>query len=250
MVYTVKQLADLAGVSARTLHYYDEIGLLKPAAYGENGYRYYDEAAVLRLQQIMFYRELEFSLSDIQDILDRPDFDVAQALIAHKTALQRRAERFGRLIQTIDQTLLHLKGETTMAQSELFEGFTDAKQAQYEQEVRERWGDNPVTEESFRRWASYTPAQKAQIKAEGGAIYRDLAAVMSKGHTSPDVQAIIARWHQHLRYFYEPSYELMSGLADGYADHPDFRATFEKFHPDLPEFLRRSIKYYCQQATA
>jgi DNA-binding transcriptional MerR regulator len=80
MDYTVKQLADLAGVSARTLHYYDEIGLLKPAAHGENGYRYYDEAAVLRLQQIMFFRELDFSLNEIKDLIDRPSFDVTSAL--------------------------------------------------------------------------------------------------------------------------------------------------------------------------
>ena len=247
MKYTVKQLANLAGVSARTLHYYDEIALLKPAAYGENSYRYYDDAAVLRLQQIMFYRELEFSLSDIQTILDRPDFDVARALVAHRTVLQRRAARFERLIHTIDRTLEHLKGATTMNQAELFEGFTDAQQAQYEQEVRKRWGDEPATVESFKRWASYSAAQKDQIKAEGSALYQALVAAMGKGYASPEVQALIARWHQHLRYFYEPTPEILRGLGQGYAEHPEFRATFQKFHPDLPDFLQQAIAYYCDR---
>lgn len=247
MMYTVKQLADLAGVSARTLHYYDEIDLLKPAAYGENGYRYYDAAAVLRLQQIMFYRELDFSLSDIRLLLDQPDFDVAQALTAHRSVLQRRAARFERLIHTIDRTLEHLKGVTNMTQADLFDGFTDAKQAQYEQDVRARWGDNPATAESFKRWGSYSAAQKDQIKAEGGTIYQALAAAMSLGYDSPEVQALIARWHQHLRHFYEPTPEILRGLGQGYAEHPDFRATFQKIHPDLPEFLQQAITYYCDR---
>lgn len=248
MVYTIKQLSNLAGVSTRTLRYYDSIGLLKPAAYGENGYRQYDDAAVLRLQQILFYRELDFSLDDIQDILDRPEFDVMDALQAHKSALQQQIERLHRLIHTVDLTVLNLKGQLPMNQPQLFEGFSDEKQAQYEQEVRERWGDNPVTEQSFKQWASYTAAQKANIFAEGGAIYRALVTVMDQGHASPEVQTLIARWHQHLRYFYEPTIDILRGLGQGYAEHPDFRATFQKMHPDLPEFLHQAIELYCQQA--
>ena len=109
MKYTVKQLANLAGVSARTLHYYDEIALLKPAAYGENGYRYYDDAAVLRLQQIMFYRELEFSLSDIQTILDQPDFDVARALAAQKELAETRAAAIEEALKQIAEAQDTLK---------------------------------------------------------------------------------------------------------------------------------------------
>ena len=137
-----------------------------------------------------------------------------------------------------------------MNESQLFEGFSDEKQAQYEQEVRERWGDDPVTEQSFKQWASYTAAQKKQIMSEGGMIYRDLAAAMEQGYASPVVQAIVARWHQHLRYFYEPTIEILRGLGQMYAEHPDFRATFEKLHPDLPEFLQQAIDLYCRQLTA
>src|SRR5690606_28913210 len=114
MKYTVKQLADLAGVTPRTLHYYDQIGLLRPTWLGDNGYRYYTEESVLRLQQIMFYRELDFSLNEIQAILDEPEFDLLEALKSHKRLLQQRLGRLSELIQTIDRTVLHLQGAKTM----------------------------------------------------------------------------------------------------------------------------------------
>ena len=248
MVYTVKQLADLAGVSIRTLHYYDEIGLLKPTSYGENGYRNYDEQAVLRLQQILFFRELDFSLDEIKDILDRPEFDVLNALQAHKEALQQKAVRLNRLINTVDNTILHLKGELEMNQKNFFEGFSEEKQKEYEQEARQRYGDASV-QESVDRWNRYTPEQKAKIKAESEAIYRDVLANMDNGYDSAEVQQAIARWHQHLRYFYEPSYERLMGLAQLYTEHPDFVATYQKMHPDMPQFLYKAIEFYCKDKT-
>jgi DNA-binding transcriptional MerR regulator len=125
MRYTVKQLADLAGVSVRTLHYYDQIGLLTPSAVGQNGYRYYGEDAVLRLQQVMFYRELDFPLAKIQAILNEPEFDLLVALQSHKRLLQQRLGRLSDLIQTIDRTVLHLKGARKVETHDLFEGFVD-----------------------------------------------------------------------------------------------------------------------------
>lgn len=244
MAYTVKQLADLAGVSIRTLHYYDQIGLLRPEAYGANGYRYYGESAILRLQQILFFKELDFSLEQIQAVIDQPDFDVLHALQSHRAALQRKSARLERLIQTIDTTILHLKGKTQMSKQQYFEGFSEEKQKQYEQEIRQRYGGQAF--EGVTDWNSYTAEQKADIQAQSEAIYRDLAANMHKGPESPEVQQIIARWHQHLRYFYEPSVERLRGLAQLYTEHPDFVATFTRIHPDLPPFLRRAIEYYCR----
>ncbi len=244
MAYTVKQLADLAGVSIRTLHYYDQIGLLRPETYGQNGYRYYGESAMLRLQQILFFKELDFSLEQIQAVIDRPDFDVLHALQSHRAALQHKSARLERLIQTIDTTILHLKGKTQMSKQQYFEGFSEEKQKQYEQEIRRRYGDQAF--EDVTDWNSYTAEQKADIQEQSKAIYRDLAANMHKGPQSPEVQQIIARWHQHLRYFYEPSVERLRGLAQLYNEHPDFVATFTRIHPDLPPFLRRAIEYYCQ----
>jgi DNA-binding transcriptional MerR regulator len=248
MGYTVKQLADLAGVSIRTLHYYDEIGLLKPASYGENGYRYYDEPDVLRLQQILFFRELDFSLDDIKDILDRPEFDVLRTLEGHRQALEQKVTRLNRLINTVDNTISHLKGELEMSQKGLFEGFTEEKQKEYERQARHRYGDAEV-QESTERWNRYPQEKKEKIKAEGEAVYRDILANMDNGYDSPQVQQAIARWHQHLRYFYEPSYERLMGLAHLYMEDPDFSATYQKMHPDMPQFLYKAIEFYCKGKT-
>src|SRR5690606_27824547 len=114
MAYTIKQLASMAGVSRRTLHYYHEIGLLPPTRLGSNGYRYYEDEALLRLQQILFFRELDFSLDQISEILDRPEFNTLEALQAHKKALQRRARRLNELIQTVDRTMQFLQGKADM----------------------------------------------------------------------------------------------------------------------------------------
>ncbi len=246
MAYTVKQLARLAGVTPRTLHYYDEIGLLRPSSVGENGYRYYDEAAALRLQQILFYRELALSLDEISDLLHRPDFDVAAALRGHRAALQSRVGRLSQLIQTVDKTILHLEGMIEMDTKDLFAGFDEATQAQYEQEAAEMY-DPKIVSETSRRWKNYSAEDKARIMAEGGAIYRELAALIDRDPGDAAVQAALGRWHENLRAFYEPTPAILRGLGQGYAENPQFAAFFEAIHPHLPDFLRRAIAHYVDQ---
>jgi DNA-binding transcriptional MerR regulator len=124
MSYTVKQLSKLAGVSVRTLHYYDEIELLKPDAIRTNGYREYGDEAVLKLQQIMFYRELDLSLEEIKAVVSRPDFDAVAALEKHRISLQGQARRLERLIRTVENTILYMKGVKEMSQKQLFEAFS------------------------------------------------------------------------------------------------------------------------------
>ena len=181
MSYTVKQLANLAGVTNRTLHYYDEVGLLHPAAYGDNGYRYYDEAAVLRLQQILFFRELGFSLGQIKTILDRPDFDLLQALEGHKRALLERVERVNCLVDTIDKTILHIQGKIDMNKKDFYKGFDEEKQKKYEQQARERYGDEAMAK--TKDWNAYTPEEKNNILAEGHEIHMGIAANMENAMT-------------------------------------------------------------------
>ncbi len=134
-MFTVQQLAKTAGITRRTLHYYDEIGLLKPSRIGDNGYRYYGEDALVRLQQILLYRELDLSLADIQAILGRRDFDVLKALQTHRDELTRRIAQIERLRNTVDDTILHLKGKKQMSQKQFFKGFTDAEQEEHEKQA-------------------------------------------------------------------------------------------------------------------
>jgi DNA-binding transcriptional MerR regulator len=245
-MYTVKKLADLAGVTVRTLHHYDEIDLLKPSEIGANGYRYYDDAALLRLQQILFYREVGLELLQIKDVLDSPDFDVIEALRSHREILEGRIDRLHDLINTVDTTITHLQGGTPMSnKKKLFEGFSDAKQKQYEREARLQYGPQNVNE-SINRWNSYTKVQKEIIAEEGNQVYSDIADVIEAGLApqSDEVQAILVRWHDHLRYFYEPTLEVLRGLGDLYNTNPDFIANFAKVHPDLSGFMQLAVAQY------
>jgi DNA-binding transcriptional MerR regulator len=243
MTYTVRQLAHLAGVTPRTLRHYDAVGLLRPSSVGDNGYRYYDDASALRLQQILFFRELDLSLDEIRAVLDAPEFQTAPALEKHRRALQARVARLNGLIHTIDRTVLHLKGQIEMSTKELFEGFDDETQARYEEEAAQLY-DPRVVQESGRRWKSYTAEEKARIRAEGGAVYQDLLPLLDRDPTDDEVQVVVARWHEHLRAFYEPTPDILRGLGRAYAEDARFAAFFGALHPDLPGFFSRAIEYY------
>lgn len=243
-MYTVKQLSELAGVTVRTLHYYDEIGLLRPSEVGENSYRYYADEAVLKLQQILFFRELDFGLNEIKTIIDQPEFDWLMALQTHRKALQERIKRLSNLIQTIDSTILHLMGEIDMSKKQLFAGFSEEEEKRYAQEARETYGAE-VVDASYKLWNSYSAEKKSQILAEGGAIYTELAASMEKGAANPEVQDLIGRWHHHIRHFYEPTVEVLRGLGQLYVEHPEFHKNISQFGAGLPEFMREAITIYC-----
>jgi DNA-binding transcriptional MerR regulator len=247
MEYTVIQLARLAGVSARTLRYYDQIDLLTPVSLGENGYRYYDKAALFRLQQILFFKELEFRLSDIKQILDGPDFDLVHALHAHRRALEQRVQRLNRLVGTIDHTIAQIQGETEMEPKKLFAEFSEEQQKEYDAEAKRRWGHTDAYKESRKRYGSYSAEQKKRVGEESETIYRDMVAIMPLGPSSPQAQACVARWRQHLQHFYEPSDEMLLGLAELYTDDPAFAATFQRIHPDLAGFMRQAIQAFCSE---
>jgi DNA-binding transcriptional MerR regulator len=245
MNYTVKQLADLAGVSRRTLHHYDQVGLLNPSTQGSNRYRYYDDEAMLRLQQILFYRELGLSLNEIKALLSQPNFDVLHSLEAHRGELQKRVARLNRLIETVDKTILHLNGGITMSKEEIFEGFSEEQVEECAKQAREMY-DPKLVDESMQRWRSYSNEKKKAVIAEGVTNYWEIFDNMDKGHDSPEVQAGVVKWHQHLRYYYEPTYAILSGLGYAYRDSPEFRVNFDKFSPEFPVFLCEAIQFYCE----
>ena len=244
-MFTVKQLSRLAGVTPRTLHYYDEIGLLKPSRVGDNGYRYYGEEALARLQQIMLYRELDMPLENIKTIMGRRDFDALSALESHKAELRKRAVRVERLIATVDRTISHLKGKNEMSQKQYFEGFSDEQQAEYEKEAMQMY-DPETVKASSKKWKGYTDAEKQRIGEEGNAVYADFLLALPKGPASPEAQACVARWRRHIEYFWVPNEAQLLGLADGYNDDPRFKANFDKIHPGLAAFIREAVRVYVE----
>ncbi len=246
MAYSIKEIADLAGVTTRTIRYYDEIGLLDPALLGGNGYRYYDHDSLLRLQQILFFRELEVPLREIQLIMGRPDFDLLSALENHRTALQTKARRLETLIDTLDQTVASVKGEGTMSDKEIFKGFDES---QYEDEARERWGDSPRYAESQAKWSSYSEEQKEAIKVEGGRLtVRMVSKDSNASPDDPDVQAAIGEYHTYLnKYFYTCDIGFLRGLADNWVQDPRFAVNYEKIREGGVAFVREAVHIFCDR---
>lgn len=240
---TVKQLSKVAGISPRTLHYYDEIGLLKPSQIGSNGYRYYDDGCVLSLQQILLYRELDLPLEQIKKILHQPNYDNVSALITHKTALKKRISRLEKLVETVEDTIQFIEGEKTMSKRQLFAALSPEQEKQMEQEAMNTY-DPKVVKDSHRKWKNYGKAEQDRILAEGNEIYQAIVDSMGFGAKSHEVQVQIARWHQHIEYFWSPNSEQLLGLADLYNDDPRFKANFDKFDPHLAEFMREAVAEY------
>lgn len=242
---TVRQLSKMAGITPRTVHYYDEIGLLKPTRVGDNGYRYYGEESLLRLQQILLYRELDMPLKEIKQIMSGADFEVLSALEGHKSGLRKRVAQMERLIRTVDDTLAHLKGEKTMSQKQFFEPFSDEQQAEYEKEVMQKY-DPATVKASIKKWNSYTEADKQRIGEEGNAVYEKLLLAMPKGAGSPEAQACVEQWRQQMNYFWSPNDQQLLGLADMYNNDPRFKANYDKIDPNLASFMREAVKIYVE----
>lgn len=246
--YTIQQLATLAGITVRTLHHYDKIGLLKPARRESNSYRQYGDTELLRLQQIMFFRELEFPLEKIKQIIDSPDFDTIQALKEHKKLIETKKKRMSELLKTIDNTIKKINQEKDMDDQELYEGFSKEELAAWNKEAKERWGHTDQYKQSVGKYESLTKEEKLKMKKDGEALMDEIVANMDKGHDSPEVQALVQKHYDSLRFFYEPNLEMYRNLADmyvGYQGNTRFRAYFEKHHKDLPEFMRDAIHAYC-----
>lgn len=249
MAYTIKEIADMAGVTTRTLRYYDEIGLFHPERIGDNGYRYYDHNSLLKLQQILFFRELDVPLNDIHMLINHPDFNLLAALEAHRSSLQERASRLNTLIETIDFTMSAIKGEVNMAAEEYFEGFDETK---YEDEVIQRWGHTDQYTESQRKWASYSQAQKEKIETEGGRLRVRMVGEDPKSPPDdPEIQAAIGEYLAYLnKYFYTCDASFLRGLADMWVADPRFKINYERIREGGAEFVRKAVHIYCDGQAA
>ncbi len=246
--YTIQQLATLAGVTVRTLHHYDDIGLLTPAHRSANSYRKYGEAELLRLQQIMFFRELGMPLAQIKRTIGSAQFDMVHTLEGHKAMLGIKKKRISDLLKTIDKTIKKINNESMMNDDELYDGFSKEELDAWNKEAKERWGDTDMYKQSVGKYESLTKEEKLKMKHDGEALMDEIVANMDKGADSPEVQALVQRHYDSLRFFYEPNLTMYRGLADmyvGYQGDTRFRAYFEKHHKDLPEFMRDAIYVYC-----
>lgn len=250
MRYTVKKLAQLSGVSARTLRFYDEIGLLAPAFYGDNQYRYYEEEQLLMLQQILFFRELGFPLSDIQRILSSNDFDKIESLKSHKSMLKAGLQRTETLIKTIDKTILHIEGKVTMHVEEFFDPIKlrDSKiQKEYEQYLV---GKGIISQEEMdRSWDkinNWDQSDWDSFKTEGNAFYKDMVDLMLNdlSPASSEAQDLVKKQYLLITPLWTFNKESYIKLAESYREDANFRKFCDLFHPKLLEFLVEAMCVY------
>ncbi len=246
--YTVHQLARMAKVSVRTLHHYDQIGLLRPGTRSAAGYRQYGETELLRLQQILFFKELDVPLADIGRILDDPGFDPLKALRQHRQMLEQQAERLAVLLNTIDRTIHKITEETmTLSDEELYEGFSQEQIQRYQKEVNEKY-DPQLVAESNRRVRKMTKEQWKGIKEEGDNVTRTIAALKGTPVGDPRVQAAIKRHHAWIENFYTCSAEVYRGLGHLYTENDEFRANYDKYAPGLADYMQQAMEYFWEHS--
>ena len=253
MQYTTNKLANISGVSVRTLRYYDEIGLLKPAFYGDNKYRYYEEEQLLILQQILFFRELGIALNDIQKILTNDDFDKIKSLKKQRAALLSDVERSKVLIKTIDKTILHIEGKVTMHVEEFFDPvkLRDTQiQKDYEKYLV---GKGIISQEDMEQsWSKIQQWEQSdwdKFKTEGNKFYQEMTDAMLNELTpdSPHVQSLVDKQYLLITPLWTFNQESYIKLAQSYESDENFQKFCALFHPKLLQFLVRAMCLYAEK---
>lgn len=244
--HTVSQVARLAHVTVRTLHHYDEVGLLVPSGRSRAGYRLYSDADLARLHQILLLRELGFSLDAIAQVVDEPLAERCLALRLQRERLVAQKRRTEAALRALDRTLATMEqGASPMTTEQMFEGFDQFDHAQYEPEARERWGDTEAYKESARRTKSYSKADWEAIKAQGAANMAGFAALLAAGKAPDSAEAMDlaeeARLHID-RWFYSCSPAMHVCLGEMYVADPRFTATYDQHRPGLAAFVAAAIK--------
>ena len=241
----IKEFAKLTGVSVRTLHYYDEIGLLKPAFIDEqNGYRDYDEKSLGRMVEILFYRELDFPLKSILEILSSPDYDKAAAIRKQKELLTLKKERLERLISALDKAE---KGEIPMNTFNNNEYETARKQ--YADEAKQRWGNTDAYKESEQKTADYSADKWNDVNAGLNAILVEFAVALKNGATpeSESAQSLVKKLQQYITdNFYTCTNEILAGLGQMYVADERFKTNIDKNGAGTAEFISEAIRIYCK----
>ena len=249
MEYTVQKLASMAGISSRTLRYYDEIEILKPARINSSGYRIYGQNEIDRLQQILFYRELGVDLENIKNIVTAPSFDGAKALKEHRAKLLERREQLDLLIANVDKTIALTEGRISMSNKEKFEGFKkkmiDDNEKKYGREIREKYGEDTVNK-SNAKMMNMTEEEYTEFEKLGVNLNETLKEAFATGDPASEVAQKAADLHKQWLCYTWPQYskEAHAGLAQMYVDDERFTAYYDKEQPGTAEFLRDAIFIY------
>lgn len=242
MKMLIKEFAQFTGVSVRTLHYYDEIGLLKPACIDRvSGYRHYDEGSLLRMQEILFYRELDFSLKSIYEILSNPNYNKKLALLEQKKLLILKKERLDRLVSAIDDAT---KGVNVM------KAFDNSEFEKYKAEAKEKWGKTDAWKEHSDKTKNYSKDKWQSAEAGLNAIFGEFAVCKAEGNEagSQNAQALVAKLQKYITdNFYTCTKQILSGLGQMYVTDERFKENIDKNGEGTAEFVSQAIGIYCRK---
>ncbi|NUT23362.1 MAG: MerR family transcriptional regulator [Hamadaea sp.] len=244
MSYTVGKVAELAGVTVRTLHHYDEIGLLTPGGRTSAGYRRYDDADLDRLQQILLYRELGFTLEEIAVILDDPDADADEHLRRQHRLLTSRIARLREMVAAVEYVLEAKKVGIDLTPEEKFEVFGDFDPDQYAEEAEQRWGGTDAYAESARRTKRYTKEDWQRIQQESAELLERFVTAYAAGVPADSAAAMaLAEEHrqQITKFYYECTYEIHTGLAELYLADERFTRNYDQHRPGLAQYVHDAI---------
>ena len=249
--YTVNKLSKMSGISSRTLRYYDEIGLLKPAEVAFSGYRLYGQKEVDLLQQILFYREMGFVLDEIKSILYAPNFDKEKSFHRHFAELNKKRERLDVLIENVAKSISAMKGETTMTDKEKFEGFkqalVDENEQKYGEEIRAKYGDADVDASNDKlkglTQQQYDEGEKLRIAYE-----EKLKLAIATGEPAGELAQAACELHKRWLHVFYPNYskEYHKGLGEMYVADERFRAHYEDIASGCAEFFRDAINAFVE----
>ncbi|HIW32916.1 MAG TPA: MerR family transcriptional regulator [Candidatus Paenibacillus intestinavium] len=239
----VKEVSQLVGISIRTLHHYDEIGLLKPDQHTAAGYRQYSPHNLQTLQHILFFKELGFSLKLIKEMIQRPTFDSSDALELQRKSLIAKRSQYDKMIATIEHTIAHLKGEKTMSAKEKFDGL-QWDHNPYEQEARERWGDEAVNH-SQKKMNAFSTEQQSAISEQWEQLYRQLASRIGTAVDSPETEQLITEWFQMLNNnFGTYSYDAFIGLGQMYVLDERFSTNIDRYGAGLAQYMCDAMEHW------
>ncbi len=248
--YSVKELALLAGITVRTLHHYDQIDLLKPSIRTRAGYRQYGENELLKLQQILIYKELDFSLGEIKNIIDDPDFDLVEALENHKKTILERKIRLGQLLDTLDKTINHLKNGIMLDHKELYDGIPLEKAAGYRNEAIENWGE--AVENSEHHLMKMGKVNFTQLRSDFDTCWRNLANLTDQDPRGGESQKEIAKHYDYILQFWgvtdksKDQSKAYLGLAELYINDDRFTKIDEKSVKGFGLFLKNAMTHYIE----
>lgn len=239
----IHEVAEFSGVTVRTLQYYDQIGLLIPSEVTESGYRIYHEKDLDRLQQILFFRELDFPLKEIKDIMNNPNYDRVEALRKQKTMLLEKRSRMDRLIRLVEE---RLGGQQDMSFKEFSMESIENQKKQYAEEVRSRWGDSNAYAEYEKKTREYSKQDWNSILHAGDRIMSEFAKYRNLSPEDERVQELVARWQAFITtHYYECTKEILAGLGKMYVCDNRFRENIDKHGEGTAELMSKAIEIYC-----